>query len=343
MPLLYDRAGRFSPLLALTLLGLCAPAIWLAIRAVHGDFSGVAPAAGVPGLPPGFADGPSIGGPAGGSTPFGPAGGAPTFGAPDRPGADSARPIYAAIHFTGDWAIRFLLLSLAITPFRKLWHWPRLVLTRRRIGLAALAYACVHLLLYAFDQEFVLSKVASEIALRIYLAIGFVALVGLIALGATSWDGAVKRMGAKNWQRLHRLAYVIATLATLHFFMQTKLDVTEPTLMWGLFVWAMGWRWLQRRGDRAVSMAWLIGLAVAAGALTALSEALWYGIATGVDPVRVLKANFTVVLGLRPCWWVLVFGLAAALSSLVGARRRGGLNSRPTQRSGDLASKGASA
>lgn len=319
MGLLTDRSGRFSPLLMITLAGLCLPAVWLLVRAAHGDFSGPAPAG--PGLPPGFSDAPGLGGP--GGSPFG-GGAAPTFGGPDRPGGgDSARPIYAAIHFSGDWAIRFLLLSLMITPFRRLWHWPRLVLTRRRIGLAALAYACVHFLLYALDQEFVVSKIASEIVLRIYLAVGLVGLVGLIALGATSWDGAVKRMGAENWNRLHRLAYVIAGLATLHFFMQSKLDVSEPTLMWGLFLWTMGWRWLQRSGERAISFSWLIALAVAAGLGTALCEAAWYGTATGVDPVRVLKANFTTVLGLRPCWQVLIFGLVAAVTSLIGAKRRG--------------------
>lgn len=308
-------------MLTATLVALCLPAAWLAFRAWNGDFSAAAPSG--PGLPPGFGDAPGISGPgAAGGSPFG-SGAAPSFGGPDRAASDSARPIYAAIHFTGDWAIRFLLLSLMVTPFRRLWHWPRLVLTRRRIGLAALAYAAGHFLLYALDQEFVLSKIAGEIALRVYLAIGLVGLLGLIALGATSWDGAVKRMGAENWGRLHKTAYLIAGLATLHFFMQSKLDVTEPTLMWGLFLWAMGWRWLQRKGERAVGLAWLVGLAVAAALGTALSEALWYGLATGVDPVRVLKANFTVVLGLRPCWQVLIFGLIAAATSLIGARRRG--------------------
>ncbi|MDR4306377.1 ferric reductase-like transmembrane domain-containing protein [Chelatococcus sambhunathii] len=321
MGLFHDRTGRFSPLLTATLVGLCLPAAWLAFRAWNGDFSAAAPSG--PGLPPGFGDAPGLGGPsAAGGSPFG-SGAAPSFGGPDRAASDSARPIYAAIHFTGDWAIRFLLLSLMVTPFRRIWHWPRLVLTRRRIGLAALAYATGHFLLYALDQEFVVSKIASEIALRIYLAIGLVGLLGLIALGATSWDGAVKRMGAENWSRLHKTAYLIAGLATLHFFMQSKLDVTEPTLMWGLFLWAMGWRWLQRKGERAVSLAWLVGLAVAAALGTALSEALWYGLATGVNPIRVLKANFTVVLGLRPCWQVLIFGLVAAATSLIGARRRG--------------------
>lgn len=322
MGLLHDRTGRFSPLLALTLVGLCLPAAWLAVRALHGDFSGPAPAA-APGLPPGFGDAPGIGGPAasGGASPFGPEA-ASSFGAPER-GADNARPIYAAIHLTGDWAFRFLILSLMITPFRRLLHWPRLVLTRRRIGLAAFAYGLGHFMLYALDQEFVISKIASEIALRVYLAIGLVALLGLLALAATSWDGAVKRMGADNWNRLHRLAYPIAGLATLHFFMQTKLDVAEPTLILGLFLWAMGWRLLQKTGERAVSLVWLVGLAFAAALAIALSEAAWYGFATGVDPARVLKANFTIALGLRPCWLVLIFGLAAATSSLIGGLRKG--------------------
>ncbi|HVI28476.1 sulfite oxidase heme-binding subunit YedZ [Hansschlegelia sp.] len=311
MPLLHDRAGRFSPLLALTLLGVLAPAVWLAIRALHGDFSG---AALPPGLPPGFAGAP--GAPA---APFGGAAPSAFGGAADQ----AARPITAAIHFTGDWAIRFLLLSLAVTPFRRLLHWPRLVLVRRRIGLAALAYAALHLALYALDQDLVLTKVVTEIALRIYLAIGFVALIGLIALGATSTDGAVKRMGARNWARLHKLAYPIAGLAVLHFTMQSKLDISDPAWMWGLFLWAMGWRLLQNQGERATNLLWLVGLAVAAALATALSEAAWYGLATGVDPARVLAANFSVQLGLRPCWTVLLFGLAAAASSVIGAYRRG--------------------
>lgn len=310
MSLLHDRAGRFSPLLTFTLLGLLAPAAWLAVRAAMGEFSGPAPAPF--GLPPGLADP--------GATPFGP--GAPSA-ALGQAGADAARPIYAAIHFTGDWAVRFLLLSLAITPLRRLWHWPRLVLVRRRVGLAALFYALGHLSLYVLDQQFDLAKVATEIVLRVYLAIGFIGLMGLVALGATSTDGAVKRLGAKRWANLHKLAYPIAGLGLLHFAMQSKLDVSEPTLMWGLFLWAMGWRWLQTKGDRAVSPLWLAGLALAAGLATALSEAAWYGLATGVDPTRVLAANFSVRVGLRPCWLVAIAGLVAAATSVIGARRRG--------------------
>ncbi|MBN8898380.1 MAG: ferric reductase-like transmembrane domain-containing protein, partial [Rhodospirillales bacterium] len=99
-----------------------------------------------------------------------------------------ARPITEAIHETGLWAIRFLLISLAITPAARLLNWPQVLLARRMVGLTALAYGVVHLLLYIVDQKFALLTVASEIALRFYLTIGFVALLGLAALGITSTD-----------------------------------------------------------------------------------------------------------------------------------------------------------
>lgn len=325
MALLHDRAGRFSPLLTITLLALLAPAAWLAWRAAHGDFSGPAPSPDLGALPSGFAEAPAAGG---GPAPFG---GAPNSSAFADAGRDSARPVYAAIHFTGDWAVRFLLLSLAVTPLRRVLHWPRLLLARRRVGLAALAYAAGHFTLYALDQQFDVVKLATEIALRIYLTVGFVALMGLVALGATSTDGAVKRLGARRWNRLHSLTYAVSGLAVLHFAMQSKLDVTEPTLMWGLFVWAMGWRLLQKSGDRAVSPLWLLGLAVAAGLVTMLTEAAWYGLATGVDPLRVLKADFSLTLGVRPCFMVMLAGLAAVPLSLIGARRRGPARPRLTR------------
>lgn len=311
MPLFTDRAGRFSPLLTLTLLGLTLPALWLAFRAAQGDFSGAAPATDL-GLPPAFGPGDA-----------GAFGGGAALGA--GPEGEKARPIYDAIHLSGDWAVRFLLLSLAITPFRRLWHWPKLHLVRRRVGLAALAYAALHLVLYVVDQQFDLFRVAGEIAQRIYLTVGFVTLVGLIPLGVTSTDGAVRRMGARSWQKLHRLAYPLAGLALLHFAMQSKLDVGEPMLMWGLFVWAMGWRALHAQGgERDIRLVPLLALALCAGAATALSETLWYAAASGVNPWRVLAANLAPGdYGVRPAGWVLLFGLAAAASSFIGARRRG--------------------
>ncbi|WP_191062452.1 protein-methionine-sulfoxide reductase heme-binding subunit MsrQ, partial [Geminicoccus harenae] len=153
------------------------------------------------------------------------------------------RPLEEMIHQTGNWAVRLLVASLCITPLRGVLRWPRLMLVRRMVGVAALCYALCHLLLYVADQGFDLLRVGSEIVLRFYLTIGFVALLGLAALGATSTDAAIRRMGGW-WRRLHRLAYPITALALLHFFIQSKIDVTEPVLLTGLFLLLMGYRLL---------------------------------------------------------------------------------------------------
>ena len=142
------------------------------------------------------------------------------------------RPVNDVIHGFGSWTVRFLMLALAITPFARILEWPRLLTVRRMVGVTAAVYATVHFSLYIVDQKFNLLTVASEIVLRFYLAIGFVALSGLIALGVTSTDAAMKRMG-KRWKQLHRLVYPIGVLALLHFFIQTKANVGEPVFVSG--------------------------------------------------------------------------------------------------------------
>jgi sulfoxide reductase heme-binding subunit YedZ len=166
------------------------------------------------------------------------------------------------------------------------------------------------------DQKFVLLTVISEIALRFYLTIGFAALLVLLSLAATSTDGWVKKLG-RNWKRLHRLAYPLAAVALLHFYIQSKLNVAEPVFVSGLFVWLMAWRavpeaWRRRQGVGIIA-ALYGGLVVASGLATAGLEFAWYGLATRVDPWRVLYANETIARGLRPAHWVFVVGAALAL------------------------------
>ena len=143
------------------------------------------------------------------------------------------RPITEAIHQIGEWTLRLLLITLAITPAQRILNYPRLILARRTLGVACALYASLHISLYLLDQHFDLLKVASEIVLRIYLLIGAVALAGLITLAATSTDAAVSRLGPERWKSLHRLIYAIGLLATVHFFMQSKLNIYEPVLMAG--------------------------------------------------------------------------------------------------------------
>lgn len=231
------------------------------------------------------------------------------------------RPWEQATHDSGTWAIRLLLVSLAVTPARQVLRQARIAEVRRMTGVACFAYLLLHVGLYAGDLGFDWLKVASEILRRIYLTIGFVALLGLAALAATSTDAALRRMGGRGWRRLHRLAYPLAGLALVHFTLQSKADVTEPMLMAGLYAWLMGYRAFAPEGAAPSAWAMLV-LAGAAAAATAGIEFAWYGLATGIDPWRVLAANLDVTFGLRPALWVGVAGLAAAALRAVLRRPR---------------------
>src|SRR5579883_69431 len=230
-----------------------------------------------------------------------------------------ARPLNEAIHQIGLWTIRFLFISLAITPARQIFQWSRLLLVRRMIGVAAFTYGAIHLTLYMTDQAFDLAKIATEIALRIYLTIGFVALLGMAALAATSTDSMVRRLGGPRWQRLHQLIYGIATLAVIHFFMQSKAEIWEPTVMAGFLLWLLGYRVLAKRlAIRGrLPLIWVGLLGIGAGLATALGEALYFWLALGVDPARVLAVNLTLMTGVRPACVVLAAGLAVTAAGLL--------------------------
>ena len=228
------------------------------------------------------------------------------------------RPITAAIHETGDWSLRLLWLTLLITPLRRMVDWPRAVAVRRILGVSALAYALAHVVLYGLDLRFDLARIASEIVQRIYLGIGMLGLVGLLILGASSSDSAVRRLGAAEWQSRHRLIYAIAPLALVHFFIQSKLKVDQPVLMAGFLVWLMGWRWLEARGRSHA--AGLAALAVLATLATMLIELAWYGLFTGIAASRIFFANFDFDFEIRMMWFVLAATLGAALTQALRGR-----------------------
>ncbi len=234
-------------------------------------------------------------------------------------GTLGARPLNEAIHEVGLWMIRFLFISLSVTPLRQILDWPRLVIVRRMIGVAAFAYGVSHLTLYVVDENFDLLKVASEIVLRFYLTIGFVALLGLASLAATSTDAMTRRLGGKRWQKLHRLVYGIAVLAVVHYFIQSKAEVSEPMVMGGLYVWLMGYRLLAPAKETRWALRQLVlaGLAAAAAVLTALGEALYFWLKFGAPPARVLEANFSLAIGVRPGLAVLLCCLLVLAASLL--------------------------
>lgn len=225
-----------------------------------------------------------------------------------------ARPLTEAIHEFGDWTIRLIFISLVISPARIVLQWPRLLDVRRMIGVAACIYVLIHLSLYTADEAFDLGTVASEIVLRIYLTIGFTALIGLCVLAVTSTDGWQRRLGARRWQKLHRIIYGIGVLAVIHFFMQSKLDEWEPTVMAGIFVWLMACRMVSWRLGRGKLPLWSVAaLSLATGVLTAVGEAGYFWLSMGAPFVLVLQANLSLETGLRPSWVVFASTFAIAL------------------------------
>ena len=226
------------------------------------------------------------------------------------------RPVTEVIHGTGLWAIRLMLISLAVTPARALLDWSRVVMLRRMIGVGAACYAVAHLVLFCVDKKWDLWMVASEIVLRFYLTVGFVVLLGLLALAITSTDGWQKQLG-QNWKRLHRSLYWLAVLALFHYAIQSKADISDAVFLVGLFAWLMLWRLLPRRWQQKV---WpLPELALAAGLIAALVEAGWYGVRNHVNPLMVLQTNLDIDFGPRPA--VAAALLAVALVGVVVVRR----------------------
>jgi len=139
-----------------------------------------------------------------------------------------ANPIQEITHVTGDWILRFLVLSLMITPVRKLTGWNPIIRYRRMLGLFAFFYACVHLTVYlVIDLGGYWSQLLIEIAKRPYMTVGFSAWLMLVPLAITSTRGMMRRLGGR-WQKLHRLVYPAALLACLHFLWLVKADHREP-------------------------------------------------------------------------------------------------------------------
>ena len=157
-----------------------------------------------------------------------------------------ADPVAEIEHRLGLWAIRFLMLALAITPLRQLTGWNVLVRFRRMLGLYAFAYASLHLSAYlGLDLRGYWTQIFEDIAKRPYITVGFIAWLLLVPLAITSTTGWIKRLG-RNWARLHMLVYAVAVLAVLHFWWLVKSDIREPALYAGIAALLLGWRLWKR-------------------------------------------------------------------------------------------------
>lgn len=173
-----------------------------------------------------------------------------------------ANPAEALIRSTGDWTLRMLCLVLAVTPLRVLLKLPALARLRRMLGLYVFFYAVLHMLGYAWlDMGFELDDIARDIAKRPFILVGFTAFVLLTPLAVTSWNRAIRALGAVRWQALHRLVYAVAVLAVLHFFWMRagKNNFAEVQVYAGVLGLLLGWRlwrlWSGQRRRAAVGQA----------------------------------------------------------------------------------------
>ncbi|NBB16361.1 protein-methionine-sulfoxide reductase heme-binding subunit MsrQ [Caulobacter sp. SLTY] len=154
-----------------------------------------------------------------------------------------ANPIEALIRQLGVWGLRFILISLAITPAARILRMPRLIRFRRTVGLFAFAYVLLHWTSYiGLDQIFDWGAIGKDILKRPFITIGMTAFVLLIPLAITSTNAAIRKLGPVRWRRLHRLIYVIAPLGVLHYYMLVKADHRPPLIYAAFLAVLLGWR-----------------------------------------------------------------------------------------------------
>jgi methionine sulfoxide reductase heme-binding subunit len=216
------------------------------------------------------------------------------------------------IFWSGIWATAVLLLALAVTPAQRIFRWGSLIDVRRMIGVAGLVYTVLHLLFYFPLRLWNFSFIGNEMLIRPTLVAATVSTIGLIALGATSLDAAIRRMGGRNWQHLHNTVYLISLLAFIHIL--ARGTAPEQFLLGGMFFWLMAWRVLDRYKQGADPRA-LALLAVASSAFTVLLEAVLTWSHRGYPLSETLGNNFNLDLGIAAGWQILALGLTIALAA----------------------------
>jgi methionine sulfoxide reductase heme-binding subunit len=232
-------------------------------------------------------------------------------------------PLGGMTYWSGFWATAILLAALAITPASAIFGWRALIIVRRMVGVTALAYAIAHIIIYFALRFWDFAFIAYEMATRLSLIVASVSTLGLMALGATSVDAAVRRMGAKGWQRLHSAVYLTTALAILHYLLSPGL-FPDQFLLSGAFFWLMMWRVLARRGY-GVNAGALALLALASCLFTAAFEIGSIWAFRGYAPGEIFSIYFTPILGIPPPWTILALGLLVSAAACVRQALRLGI------------------
>ncbi len=162
-----------------------------------------------------------------------------------------SNPVKEGEHYLGQWTLRFIIATLAVTPLRQITGWNWLAKHRRTLGLFAFGYLMLHWLTYALlDVQLDWGELLKDLAKRPYIMIGMAALLCMIPLALTSTRNSIRRLGGKRWNRLHALIYLIAILGVIHYWMAVKKDITDPLIYAVIVVALLGWRvarWRSRR------------------------------------------------------------------------------------------------
>ena len=159
-----------------------------------------------------------------------------------------SNPVKEGEHFLGEWTLRFLIFTLAVTPIRQLFKWNWIAKQRRTMGLFAFAYGVMHWLVYILlDIQLDVQEALTDIAKRPYILVGSLSLLLMLPLALTSTKKMIARLGGKRWNTLHKLVYVSAILGVIHFWMAVKLDITDPAIFAVTFAALFAWRLWKRR------------------------------------------------------------------------------------------------
>ncbi len=169
----------------------------------------------------------------------------------------TANPIEFITHTTGDWILRFLVITLAITPLRKILRLPQLIRFRRMLGLFAFFYACLHFSTWiGLDKFFDWTEMWKDVQKRRFITVGFTGFVLMIPLAITSTAGWIRRLGGRRWQLLHRAIYFSAIAGVIHYYWLVKSDVRKPlqyaAMVGVLLAWRLG-SWIYGRGQRVAA------------------------------------------------------------------------------------------
>ena len=228
-------------------------------------------------------------------------------------------PLQSLVYWTGVWATALLILTFALSPIAQILRWPRLIDGRRILGVAGLIYSLIHLICYVMLRKWEWAAIAGDVLRRPSLIIASLSLLGLLALGLTSHDLMVKKLGAAHWHRLHRLNGLLTLLALVHFLLSPG-SFSAQFLFAGCLFWTYGWRVVKSWNGQARLIPMLI-LASLAGLFTGAFEILWQNLHKSIPAQEVWSDLFDFTEGPSSIWIVWALGLViAAISVRLGSK-----------------------